>query len=330
MRALFLGVLAVGLCLLLAGGVQAQAGDTYTQADYERLCENGDAESCLVHGQNLETALAEGADGWGVLQVYERGCRLGSGGACYRAGVLHQRGEIVSLHYAAARRAYERACSLDHARSCFAGAVMIRDGRGGSAIPAAAAAAFERGCDLGETDACLEGSRFFADTSSSEHDAVRARRLASLGCEGGDGASCQNYGRWSQEIDPQGAQGALVRAYEIYLSGCDARDGASCAQVGAMFYNAEGVGHSLLRSLEFFAISCMLQNRSGCESEPVVFGRILDLLERDCAGALEQCRTYYRQLQDVMRQRIPLYPDIQRRMQGLGRIACSGASAGQC
>jgi TPR repeat protein len=118
----------------------------------DRACELGVAEGCTQIGYRYIAATGVAQDVPRGLRALERGCMLGSAGACRRSGAYYAYGEArdAARSLALARQG----CELDDGWSCDHVGFAYEYGEEAPLDKAKAREFYARACDLGERIAC--------------------------------------------------------------------------------------------------------------------------------------------------------------------------------
>lgn len=129
--------------------------DSASTTDCRDRCGSGNGEACFFYGQRLQ--LRE-HDDRSAINVYERGCDLGSGSSC----------ESLAL--------------------------LLMNGRGRAKDPTGAIAILERMCRARRPHACTLLAEAYLLHSSDASQRAAAMRLLDDSCRSGDPESCQLLG----------------------------------------------------------------------------------------------------------------------------------------
>jgi len=194
---------------------------------------------------------------------YDKLCRAGNVGACYRQGwALWSRNKVSDR--VAAIDLLEAACRSGSAEACAYEGVKLMDvpSRGSDAI-----VALERACLLNSGAGCAHLGFLHATGKLVAKDDKRAVARYVKGCDLGDARGCYNVGLMAEE--GRGGAKDLARAAAKYDEGCRMGSSTACTNLGFLYERGHGVKLDKARAAALYqrgcdGTSCQPPNMTGC------------------------------------------------------------------
>jgi TPR repeat protein len=288
---------------LLAGADAAKPEDMQLAIkSFQQLCDADNGAGCAEAAWRLETTAGLAKDPAVFTRLYERGCKLDDGSACFHAARL--------AHNAAG---FEHACRLHEARACdeavkpYLAAKQVTQ-----AFPFLEEAcrlddrpACVSACKLGDADGCYSlglryktGDRFGKDDAFARGAARRAIELRTKGCAANDPKSCFDLA-YTYDHDGEGEKVDHPRAKALTEKACKLGALDACFNLGERKENAINEPEDLPGAVAVFQDVCTRGYASACGSLAFMYmggkgvakdpARATSLFGKGCSEACAWC-----------------------------------------
>lgn len=254
-------------------------------------CDAGTVNSCLVAGNDAETA----GDLSTAAVRYNKACELGDASGCALAG-----GALAELRdFAAATTAFEAGCALGDGTACYGAGLVAIGVFGGEPAFTRAAASFEKGCSAGLPDACGELANLLGTGQGVPLDLERAAAMREQACEQGHGGSCTRLGleAWRNQSDEAGARALFEKACGLKVPDAD-----GCGWLGWTLWSGIGGDADEGRGVALLDASCESDSAIGCAMRAIVHAKngeadlAAPLMQKACELDPSQCDTMRKSL----------------------------------
>jgi hypothetical protein len=227
-------------------------------AFFANACRRGLATGCFRQG----VLTAAGAGGSGLFddsteELYDRACKLGSGGGCRELAQLSK----DPARAADRRRLLERSCALHHASGCVDLGSLYALGRDGVARDdARAAPLYIKACDGGEPAGCFNAGVMAEHGRGVATDLAAAVAAYEEGCRGGSSEACTSLGALYYD-EGHSVAASPERAATYYDRGCSGSSWSAsvadaCVNLGVLYRDGKGVRQDAHRAVELFTAAC--------------------------------------------------------------------------
>jgi TPR repeat protein len=251
------GCLRHGVALVQGSGVPADLAAGLLQV--QRGCDLGHIDACEYIAMNEDRGEEAGAR---AARVADERCRPGRADACFAAGDLYLREQVVPRDEKKAFRYLDRACKAGHVRACQGVARMYEKGVGVRADPARALRLHRKHCDSGDLDSCCYLGLLAAEGRLVERAPEQALARWDDACNRGSGSCCLNAGKFLGD----GLPADPTRRLAYYQKACDAGEPEGCGLVGDQYeYGSAAVTIDLEKARDAYLRACRLRDFRGCE-----------------------------------------------------------------
>ncbi|KNE11573.1 tetratricopeptide repeat protein [Helicobacter pylori] len=99
--------------------------------------------------------------------------------------------------------------------------------------------------------------------SYDKQDFSKARKYFEKACELKDGMGCKNLG--ALYYNGEGVEKDLIKAAYFYSKACELKEGDGCGALGGLYYNGDGVKQDSKKATALFEKACKLGYQLACE-----------------------------------------------------------------
>ena len=223
--------------------------------NYLQQCQNGNGKGCRDLGTLYELGLGVKKDPLKARYYAQKGCELGSGESCNRAGNLYGNHLFnLPVDDEKASEMYMKGCELNYAVACNNLGLRYINGKG-----------VVRNLDLAETF-LQKSQRLGSNTYNnlgylyeSKGDLAKAEEYYNKECDTRDAMACGNLAVLYQ------SQKRNIDAYNYMLKACNLSDADACQLASMMIYRKEvEVNNPKETMFQLSANACELGNKTGC------------------------------------------------------------------
>ena len=259
--------------------------------NYLRACQNGDGAGCRNLSTLYEKGLGVPKNPEKALYYVERGCQLGYGPACNRAGNYFDSNDYgVRKNAQKAAEYYMQGCELNHGMSCnnigfayISGEGVVRNfglaetylkkaiGLGNNSHnnlgylyeiegkDADAQRHYVKSCDLNDKTGCGNLGNFYMNKKSY----VKAYNAYIKACNLGNGTACQNASMmiYRKQVTPENPNDLM---FKLSANACELGSKTGCADTGYSYETGLGVPKDMKKAKEFYKKACKLGDKSSC------------------------------------------------------------------
>ena len=191
------------------------------------------------------------------VDTLQYNCATGKAEACFRLGLMYERGTKVNESLTQARQFYKKACNIGHATACTQLGLLLDDGD--SALPAKY---YSKACEKNNGKGCynlgimykfgngVDKNTFYANMlfkKACKNDSAPGCRER---CDANDAEACFNMGRIMD------GRNTLMSTTELFKKSCDGGFMEGCAVLGDIYRIGEKVKKDKKRSMHFYQKAC--------------------------------------------------------------------------
>ena len=207
--------------------------------------------------ENTKSSVARSMKDSAHSQMEEM-CSRGTNFACTSMGNKYTEGKGVQKDYRRAREYYSKACDLGDNDGCNNLGFLYVKGYGGEQDTQTAHSLFSKTCDAGLAQGCSSLALMYVEGLEVDIDLEKAFQLYAISCDLGRSEACaeagfQKYKRKDYKV-----------AHTYYLKACNMDYGQGCFNLGALYYNSEGVSNDAGKAKSYLRKSCDLGYKEGC------------------------------------------------------------------
>ena len=180
----------------------AAPSDTRAVELYQRACDGGDMQGCMILGAKYEGGLGVARSETRAVELYEWACDRGAMQGCMVLGAKYEGGRGVAQSDTRAAELFQRACEGGEMRGCVNLGEIYEGGRGVAQSDTRAAELFQRACDGGVMEGCVLLGAKYEGGRGVARDRARAVDLYRRACDGGVSWACDQLGRSPPRVRP--------------------------------------------------------------------------------------------------------------------------------
>ena len=162
-----------------------------------QLCDRSVASGCYIAGLSFQKRPPEKRDDARSLEIYQRGCTLGSMKSCGNLGLMYEKGRGTPPDLSRARELYEKVCDAGIPVHCRNVGRLCEGSPGVAADPDCSTKAYARAlqlatdeCTSGKFEGCAVAGFMYRDGKGTPVNETEARALLSKACNGGYKWAC--------------------------------------------------------------------------------------------------------------------------------------------
>ena len=224
---------------------------------YLQECQNGIGRGCRKLGALYELGLGVKKDLYKARHYVEKGCELGSGDSCNRAGNYYEYKKFnLPIDTAKAASYYHKGCELNYALACNNIGSSYTNGVG-----------VVKNLDLAETflqKSIRLGYNAYNNLGylyQMKGDDVKAEEYYKKGCQLQSPFACANLGYLYQD------QGRYTDAYNQLIKACNMSKGNACRDASMLIFNQKvNVDNPKQTIYQLNANACELNDAVGCSN----------------------------------------------------------------
>jgi len=224
---------------------------------YDKLCRAGNVGGCYRQGWALWVRNGgKGADRAAALELLHAACKSGSSDACAYQGLKLM---DVPGRGSDSIVALERSCLLNNGAGCTHLGFLHATGKLVLKDDRRAVARYVKGCDLGDARGCYNVGLMAEEGRGGAKDLSRAAAKYDEGCRMGSSTACTNLGFLYER--GHGVKLDKARAVVLYQRGCDGTSCqppnlTGCVNVGRAYRDGIGVPKDAAHAASIFQLAC--------------------------------------------------------------------------
>lgn len=266
----------------------------------KRACELGNGHGCSLLGFHHQDGLGTAWSPKDAMAAYEKGCKLGTGVACFNLATIYEghgvdaEPKLAEEFFERAREHWQKACDGDEPRWCTNSAYMIARAAKNDPSPAQLERMLDldtRTCEAKFLVGCVEKVRVLEDLKRIE-PAAAAAELDRL-CKAGEPTACTEAGRRliaaaldTPQSDPRYGEGR-----KLLERGCTIGDKFACELAALEAIYGKNGQQDFAAAERYFEQACdralgsacnMLAKKLAGAEDPATQARGADFARRGC------------------------------------------------